>query len=76
MLDQKPLNRLLFIDIETTSQKENFSALTEHQQYLFKKRFKKDIDSEINKRNEKSLQRRKPLSQICIWGNHLCLGKG
>ena len=50
MLDQKPLNKLLFIDIETTSQKENFSDLTEHQQYLFKKRFKKDIESEIEKK--------------------------
>ena len=45
MLDQKPLNKLLFIDIETTSQKASFFDLTERQQILFKKRFKKDFDS-------------------------------
>jgi hypothetical protein len=45
MLDQKPLNKILFLDIETTSQKENFSELTEHQQKIFIKRFKKDIDN-------------------------------
>jgi hypothetical protein len=47
MLDQKSLNKLLFIDIETTSQKETFSELTKHQQDLFKNRFKKDIEMQI-----------------------------
>jgi hypothetical protein len=45
MLDQKPKNKILFLDIETTSLKENFSELTEHQQEIFKKRFKKDYES-------------------------------
>jgi hypothetical protein len=44
MLDLKPLNRILFLDIETTSEKENFLELSEHKQALFLKRFKKDID--------------------------------
>jgi hypothetical protein len=48
MLDQKSLNRILFLDIETTSQKENFSDLTEHQQEIFQKRFKKDIATEFS----------------------------
>lgn len=47
MLDLKPLNRILFIDIETTSQKENFSDLTEHQQEIFLKRFKKDVEARL-----------------------------
>ena len=42
MLDLKPLNRILFLDIETTSEKENFLELSEHKQALFLKRFKKD----------------------------------
>lgn len=48
MLDQKPLSKLLFIDIETTSQKENFSELTERQQHLFLKRFKKEFESQVS----------------------------
>lgn len=47
MLDLKPLNRILFLDIETTSQKANFSELTTHQQELFIKRFKKDFESAV-----------------------------
>jgi hypothetical protein len=47
MLDLKPLNRILFLDIETTSQKANFSELTQHQQELFLKRFKKDFESAV-----------------------------
>lgn len=44
MLDSKPLHRILFLDIETTSQKENFSDLTEQQQKIFRKRFKKEFE--------------------------------
>ena len=47
MLDLKPLNRILFLDIETTSQKENFSDLSEHQQEIFLKRFKKDVEARL-----------------------------
>ena len=50
MLDLKPLNRILFLDIETTSQKANFSELTPHQQELFIKRFKKDFESQVNEK--------------------------
>ena len=50
MLEIKPLNRLLFIDIETTTQHQNFSDLTEHQQYLFKKRFAKDFAQEVDRK--------------------------
>ena len=48
MLDQKPLNRILFLDIETTSQKENFSELSDRQQHLFLKRFKKEFESQVS----------------------------
>lgn len=48
MLDQKPLSRLLFIDIETTSQKESFLELSNRQQHLFLKRFKKEFESQVN----------------------------
>jgi len=67
MLDLKPLNRILFIDIETTSQKENFSDLTEHQQEIFLKRFKKDFQPAFNLKyteflNQKSLNNSEVLS--------------
>ena len=45
MLDLKPLNRILFLDIETTSQKESYAELTDHQKELFRKRFKKEFES-------------------------------
>ena len=60
MLDQKPLNRILFLDIETTSQKESFSELTEHQKEIFRKRFKKDFESTLELRY-KELLSQKPL---------------
>jgi len=52
MLDLKPLNRILFLDIETTSEKENFLELSEHKQALFLKRFKKDIEPLVNTQYE------------------------
>lgn len=50
MLDAKPLNRIIFLDIETTSQYENFKDLTDRKKEIFKRRFKKDISSEIDRR--------------------------
>lgn len=50
MLNNLNLNRVLFLDIETVPQKECFSMLTEHQQEIFKKRFKKDISAEVEKK--------------------------
>ena len=47
MLDQKPLNRLLFLDIETTSLKESCADLTDHQREIFTKRFRKEIDAQV-----------------------------
>lgn len=55
MLDLKPLNRILFLDIETTSEKENFLELSEHKQALFLKRFKKDIDPLVKAQYEAHL---------------------
>lgn len=48
MLDLKPLNRILFLDIETTSQKESYAELTDHQKELFRKRFKKEFESTLD----------------------------
>jgi len=58
MLDLKPLNRILFLDIETTSQKENFSELTQHQQELFLKRFKKDFESTVGLKYKEFLSKK------------------
>jgi 3'-5' exonuclease len=49
MLTKKPLNKILFLDIETTSYFKEFSQLNEHQKKIFKKRFKKNIDDEYKK---------------------------
>lgn len=43
MLSQKPIEKIVFIDIETTSQYEAFGAMPNHKQSLFKERFKKEI---------------------------------
>ncbi len=48
MLDLKPLNRILFLDIETTSQKKDFSELTENQKTIFLKKFKKEYNSNVD----------------------------
>lgn len=40
----KPLNRIVFLDIETTSQFESYSKMPIRKQDLFYKRFKKDIE--------------------------------
>jgi len=56
MLDyRKNLGKLLFLDIETTSQKENFFDLKETTQKLFIKRFKKDIDSKIESKIQRQI---------------------
>lgn len=63
MLSTKPLNRILFIDIETSSQKEKFSDLTEIMQSIFKRKFKKDIESKIEIEIQKqNLQKEKSRS--------------
>jgi DNA polymerase elongation subunit (family B) len=47
MLNQKPIEKVVFIDIESTSQHETFSAMPIRMQYLFKERFKKEIKEEF-----------------------------
>jgi len=63
MLDLKPLNRILFLDIETTSQKANFCDLTEHQQGLFQKRFKKEFEAALNLRYTEFLSSKSSLKE-------------
>lgn len=48
MLDQKPIEKIIFLDIETTSQKEKFEDLSDTEKLLFMERFKKDIEMDID----------------------------
>jgi len=47
MLNQKPINRVVFLDIETTSQHKTLADAPPRMQQLFKQRFKKDIEEKI-----------------------------
>jgi len=64
MLDQKKLNRILFMDIETTSQKPNFCDLSDHQKEIFKKRFKKEFSSEVEKKSIELLSKKKESDNV------------
>jgi predicted PolB exonuclease-like 3'-5' exonuclease len=44
MLDSKPIEKIVFFDIETSSQSPTFKELPIRMQGLFKKRFKKEFD--------------------------------
>ena len=48
MLNQKPVNKIIFLDIETTSQSPNFKSLSSIKRLLFMERFKKDINMTID----------------------------
>ena len=61
MLD-KNLNRVLFLDIETTSLTAKFSDLEPRSQEIFAKRFKKDINAEIEVRLSEYLKNVLPIS--------------
>jgi len=52
MLDKKPLNRILIIDIEATSLEKCFADLSENKKKLFIKRFKKPIETEFFLKNQ------------------------
>lgn len=43
MLNPKPINKILFVDIETVPQVETFAKMTPASQKLFKERFKTDL---------------------------------
>jgi len=45
MLSQKPIEKVVFLDVETTSQYEAFAAMPPRMQNLFKEKFKKDIEA-------------------------------
>lgn len=47
MLNQKPINRVVFLDLETTSQHKTLADATPRMQQLFKERFKKEIEDRI-----------------------------
>ncbi len=44
MLDKKPIDKIVFLDLETTSQYPTFEAMPDKFKALFEKRFKKDIE--------------------------------
>ena len=48
MLNSKPLDKLIFIDIETIPAEESFFALSLRKQELFLKRFKTDAEKLLN----------------------------
>lgn len=50
MLDNLDLSKTLFVDIETVPQYYSFSELPEQKKEIFKKRFKKDIYAEIDRK--------------------------
>lgn len=54
MLNQKPIEKIIFIDIETTSQKCCFSELSDEEKVLFMERFKKDLEMDIDEIKKKS----------------------
>lgn len=64
MLNQKPLNKILFVDVETTSQKPDFSSLSDHQKTIFKKRFKKEFESRYNQLSQVKLLEESSKKQV------------
>jgi len=82
MLEAKPLNRILFLDIETTSQSKTFADLNEKTQKLFLKRFVKDkteyLEKMPNKEKAKEIEKiyseRTPI--YAEWGKILCISVG
>ena len=48
MLEQKPIEKIIFMDIETTSQKSNFKDLADIEKLLFMEKFKKDVGMDID----------------------------
>lgn len=47
MLNQKPIEKVVFLDIETTSQYETFAAMPVRMQNCFKEKFKKEIEESV-----------------------------
>lgn len=82
MLDTKPVDKIVFFDIETTSQYPTFAAMPERFQKLFKKRFKKDFsDVDMNAPSdtvalayEEIYNTKAPL--FSEWGRILCISMG
>lgn len=72
MLNSKPLDKIIFLDIETTSQVQTFSELEPKLQTIFKKSFKKSFTEPTDPEliyNEKA-----PL--YAEWGKIICISIG
>jgi len=59
MLNQKPVEKVIFIDVETTSQKASFVDLSDEEKFLFMERFKKDIEMDIDEIHKKHKSKEK-----------------
>jgi 3'-5' exonuclease len=79
MLDVKPVDRILFLDIETTSRKEKFVELTEDQQTLFLKTFRNKGGKEAEAGDEsarETLYSDKAPIFAADWGKIICISVG
>jgi len=77
MLEKAKLERVLFIDIETTSQKHKFVELTERQQELFLKSFKnKGADACVTEEDKSNLYDRLAPIFASDWGKIITISVG
>jgi hypothetical protein len=78
MLGTKPVDKIIFLDIETTSQYEKYWDMPEVFQKLFAKRFAKEIDVQIADLSkdayEEVYNQKAPL--YAEWGKIICISMG
>jgi len=77
MLDSKPIEKILFLDIETTSKKEKFSELTENQKELFLNSLRNKGASELvtDEDKERFYSEKAPIF-AADWGKIICISVG
>ncbi len=90
MLNQKPIEKVVFIDLESTSQYESFALMPVRMQNLFKERFKKEIEEEFLKTKPTPTEETAPVVYLnCIeaiydqkaplfaeWNKIICISMG
>lgn len=87
MLNTKAINKIIFLDIETTSQKASYDDLTDEEKVLFRKRFKGDLGitiDEAKKEPAKNVKLYKELRNLYNekaplypeWGKIICISLG
>ena len=77
MLDSKPIEKILFLDIETTSGKEHFSELTETQKELFLMALRnKGGDKAITDEEKEEFYSSKAPIFAADWGKIICISVG